>query len=70
MTATWTGGRVAESMLCRTIDPALVELKDGRSKSDAEDDEDEDEDEVLPAQGTWGGRDAEADMVVFPGMTC
>lgn len=53
--ATWTGGRVAESMLCRTI-PELADFEDGRSKSEDEKveevdevDEDEDVDDVVPA---------------------
>jgi len=44
MTATWTGGREAESMLCRTA-PEFVEFEDGRSKSEAENVEDVDEDD-------------------------
>lgn len=38
MTATWTGGRVAESMLCRTMTVAelIVLLEEGRSESEAE----------------------------------
>ncbi len=71
-TATWTGGRVADSMLCRAV-PEAVEPEDERSKSEmekAEEDEDdeaediEDEDaEGLPVYGTVEGRVAEADIV-------
>jgi hypothetical protein len=34
-TATWAGGRVADSILRRTV-PEAVELEDGRSKSQVE----------------------------------
>jgi hypothetical protein len=58
MVVTWTVGRFEESMLCRTLEPELVELEDGRSESDTEkgdelddegdDDEDEDDDDEVP----------------------
>lgn len=34
-TTTWTGGRVADCMLCRIV-PKTVKLEDGRSKSQVE----------------------------------
>lgn len=68
MTATCTGGRVAESMLCRTV-PELAEFEAGRSRSEAEnvedveEDDEAEEDEALPEYGTVGGRVAEEDMM-------
>lgn len=68
MTATWTGGRDADSMLVRTATVELMSFEEGRSESDAEydeeeDDDDEDEDETPLVYGTCGGRVAALDIV-------
>lgn len=70
MTATWTVGRDADSMLIRTATVELMVFEEGRSESDEEydedddDDEDDDEDEDdTPVYGTCGGRVAAVDIV-------